>query len=85
MPEDSHDGMSVAAPLDMVVQYNANEELEMMLIFLAGVGRVLPLLQSHPSRVRGLKYHKFKSMFIYTNVAPLAGAWIEMICASIRF
>ena len=36
---------------------------------------------SHPSRVRGLKY-VFLFYSKYTNaVAPLAGAWIEIVLA----
>ena len=37
---------------------------------------------SHPSRVRGLKYDGDGFSPGGSEVAPLAGAWIEMIVAS---
>ena len=36
------------------------------------------VMASHPSRVRGLKYHPLPRYGRNTLVAPLAGAWIEM-------
>ena len=36
-------------------------------------------LKSHPSRVRGLKYHQQAIPALSTSVAPFAGAWIEII------
>ena len=35
-------------------------------------------VQSHPSRVRGLKYRQYKHQEKSRKVAPFAGAWIEI-------
>ena len=35
-------------------------------------------MESHPSRVRGLKYWTGPSDHIRIKVAPFTGAWIEM-------
>ena len=35
-------------------------------------------LESHPSRVRGLKYVPTYQKLLLSLVAPLAGAWIEI-------
>ena len=34
--------------------------------------------ESHPSRVRGLKFQAACRAHLFVFVAPLAGAWIEM-------
>ena len=39
---------------------------------------VVGLAESHPSRVRGLKFHFCLKDFPRLGVAPLAGAWIEI-------
>ncbi len=36
------------------------------------------VLKSHPSRVCGLKYQRWKTRLAKTIVTPLAGVWIEM-------
>ena len=34
---------------------------------------------SHPSRVRGLKFHRGGLELLRLHVAPFTGAWIEML------
>ena len=34
---------------------------------------------SHPSRVRGLKFNNVDNLELEDDVAPFAGAWIEII------
>ena len=41
-------------------------------------------MRSHPSRVRGLKYHEALDNDAFDFVAPFTGAWIEMRTASTR-
>ena len=38
--------------------------------------------ESHPSRVRGLKFQEERTLRIGIFVAPLAGAWIEIACVA---
>ena len=42
-------------------------------------GMVMEYLQSHPSRVRGLKCYKMEIPLLMLHVAPFTGAWIEII------
>ena len=35
-------------------------------------------MTSHPSRVRGLKYHQYALGQTHLHVAPFTGAWIEI-------
>ena len=37
--------------------------------------------ESHPSRVRGLKFSRCRTASAAFYVAPLAGAWIEIVCS----
>ena len=42
-------------------------------------------LKSHPTRVRGLKFLQVIQLELKQNVAPYAGAWIEIVMSLVGF
>ena len=52
------------------------------MVISVGFGR---MIQSLPSRGRGLKYKAINKPAIEANVAPFTGAWIEMYKRSLSF
>ena len=49
---------------------------------LAKLSKQVPLALSRPSWARGLKSLRFENQFNYDIVAPLMGAWIEILFES---